>query len=231
MSDNDSNKPVRGISTISKELDEARNDNTYKNAFKALGMAVVCTVISYIGYEYANTIYVWLWILTALAWFAGIGMLIFGKSMEEDRRKKIAALEAELAKAKADRYGQPKASATAQGSAAVEPAVTTAPARPKIRLSVGDTAPVSDSMSHPTPTTPSAPHTQAAVPVTPSRNTTTDPSPSDAHPQVHAPSPTGWVRRTASTAPDVSAQTKFCGHCGKPIDATTKFCGYCGQAV
>lgn len=101
----DNDKPVRGVNTIREELDKERNDNTYKSAFGALAMAVVGTIIAYVGYEYANTIYVWLWIGTGIAWIVGIGMLVFGKSMEDERHKKIAELEAELAEAMAARDG------------------------------------------------------------------------------------------------------------------------------
>lgn len=252
MSNNTNGQPVRGVSTIRAELNEARNDNTYKLAFKALGAAVVCTLLSYAGYQFLDTIYVWLWVITGIAWIVGIGLLVFGKSIEDDRHEKIAKLEAELAKAQAARDYQPKAVATTHGTEA--PA---APVRPKIQVSVGGaaSAPTSGPVSAPAPTLIPAPAMpmsgimpQATIPTTPPSNMPNAapvPPQTTAHPKESAPmssvapTPTGWVRRTASATPSASTsptpatptQPRFCGHCGKPIEGPSRFCGYCGQPL
>lgn len=97
--------PVRGVHTIQEELDKARNDNTYRNAFGSLGIGAVFAVLAVFGYTVLNTIYVWCWIFAGLGLIGGVVMLIFGKSMEDDRHRRIAELEAELAEARAAQAG------------------------------------------------------------------------------------------------------------------------------
>lgn len=63
MTDSDKH-PVRGVNTIREELRKERDGNTYKAAFGALATAVVGTLLSYAGYEWANRIYIWLWLGT-----------------------------------------------------------------------------------------------------------------------------------------------------------------------
>ena len=131
MTDSDKH-PVRGVNTIREELRKERDGNTYKAAFGALAAAVVGTLLSYAGYEWANRIYIWLWLGTGAAWLAGIGMLVFGKQMERERLEKIAALEKELDEAIAAKEGRKPASApkapTQTASRAPAPAPVPAPA-------------------------------------------------------------------------------------------------------
>ncbi|KFI97926.1 zinc ribbon domain-containing protein [Bifidobacterium stellenboschense] len=219
MTDDDG-KPVRGVNTIREELDKARGENTYKSAFAALGAAIVGTVLSYVGYEYANTVYVWLWIGTGAAWLAGIGMLVFGKSMEDDRHKKIAELEAELAKATAARDGDRSRSngpATAETPSPAGPKSTStaSPIRPPAPVPLPEPAasPRADAAPAPLPGwTPQAARTKTA-PLPPSTPTT----PTAA---THGPSPT-------TPAHD----RKFCGQCGAQLQHDMTFCTRCGARV
>lgn len=216
MSNSTNGQPVRGVSTIRAELNEARNDNTYKMAFKTLGVAVVCTLLSYAGYQFLNTIYVWLWVATGIAWLIGIGMLVFSKSIENDRHRKIAALEAELAKAQAASVSVPKAIGTPNTEA---PA---APARPKMQFSVGGAASV------PTPVpTPAPASTLIPAPAKPAPIVSVPPTPPSA-PVATAPS-VGTA--TATPSPTTTTQPRFCNHCGKPVEGPSRFCGYCGQPL
>ena len=238
----DNDKPVRGVNTIREELDKERNDNTYKSAFGALAMAVVGTIIAYVGYEYANTIYVWLWIGTGIAWIVGIGMLVFGKSMEDERHKKIAELEAELAEAMAARdggrsrsdgaaatHGRSSVSATAD-AVKPEPTSPASPVLPPVPA-VGATASASVAappMPGPAPRTAPA---RVRLPV-PMPGTAPLPLADETLPATGTqpvPLPTGApaaATHGATTTP--SRDFKFCGQCGARIKRDVAFCTQCG---
>ncbi|KAB7791446.1 cytochrome c-type biogenesis protein [Bifidobacterium leontopitheci] len=97
----DENKPVRGISTIQKELDEQEKSNSYKTAFAALGVGAALTLFAFIMYQPPfNTIYVWAWIAGPIALLCGVIFLVTAKSEEEKRHQKIAQLREELAEAR-----------------------------------------------------------------------------------------------------------------------------------
>lgn len=96
----DENKPVRGISTIRKELAEQEESNSYKTAFTALGVGAAVTLFAFIMYQPPfNTIYVWAWVVGVLSLLAGVVFLFTAKSEEEKRHRKIAQLREELAEA------------------------------------------------------------------------------------------------------------------------------------
>ncbi|PLS26080.1 zinc ribbon domain-containing protein [Bifidobacterium parmae] len=213
MTDDDG-KPVRGVNTIREELDKARGENTYKSAFAALGAAIVGTALSYVGYEYANTVYVWLWIGTGAAWLAGIGMLVFGKSMEDDRHRKIAELEAELAAATAARDGDrprpngPAAAAPNPAARAVPPAASS-----PVPLPEPVASPHADAAPAPLPGwTPQAARAKT-VPLPPS-------APSAPAAATHGPSPTPPAH-----------DCRFCGQCGAKLQRDMTFCTRCGARV
>lgn len=205
MPDSDK-RPVRGVNTIREELRKERDGNTYKAAFGALATAVVGTLLSYAGYEWANRIYIWLWLGTGAAWLAGIGMLVFGKQMERERREKIAALEKELDEAIAAKEGRKPASA------------------PKAPTQTASRAPASRSTPAPMPRPASAaPSTTfqvpAAAPVAvPAPKATSSHAPCS-HP-VPVPTPAAGVPMPQRPA--------HCRNCGAPIDAAARFCGHCG---
>lgn len=194
------NKPVRGISTIQRELDDQLNDNTYKNAFKTLGLTIVFTVVAYIGYHFANTIYVWLWILTGIGWIASIGMLVFGKRIEAERQQKIAELQAELEQAR--HPGKAAASAsTPSVKSASTPSVKSASA-PSVK-------------STPTPSPAPAPVRYTAT----RPSTATPATPAATAPASAAPAPASAERPRfcGHCGQPVDATTKFCGHCGQAV--------------
>ena len=163
MTDSDKH-PVRGVNIIREELRKERDGNTYKAAFGALATAVVGTLLSYAGYEWANRIYIWLWLGTGAAWLAGIGMLVFGKQMERERLEKIAALEKELDEAIAAKEGRKPASAPK------------APTQTASRAPAPAPAPVPLPSSTPVPLPSSARASASAVPVP-------TPAPAQSHPQ------------------------------------------------
>lgn len=234
MTDDDG-KPVRGVNTIREELDKARGENTYKSAFAALGAAIVGTVLSYVGYEYANTVYVWLWIGTGAAWLAGIGMLVFGKSMEDDRHKKIAELEAELAKATAARDGDRSRSngpATAETPSPAGPKSTStaSPIRPPVPAAgAARTVPPATTAPVPLPEPVVSPHADAAPAPLPgwtpqAARTKTIPLPPSA--------PTMPTAATHGPSPTTPAHDrKFCGQCGAQLQRDMTFCTRCGARV
>lgn len=181
MTDSDKH-PVRGVNTIREELRKERDGNTYKAAFGALATAVVGTLLSYAGYEWANRIYIWLWLGTGAAWLAGIGMLVFGKQMEQERLEKIAALEKELDEAIAAKEGRKPAS------------VPKAPTQTTSRMPAPAPAP--------TPTPTPAPRPASAAPSTTFR------VPVPAPATVPAPVPFPSSARASASAVPVPAPTQ-----------------------
>lgn len=201
MTDQSEHHPIRGVNTIQKELDDQLKDNSYRNAFSALGMGAVFTVISFAGLI-AHIIFIWAWIFAALGLLSGVMLLVTAHSSEEERHRKIEALRRELAEAQSRQFTATPAvpaNETAHNPVpASKPEIAPVPQPPQASVPVA-----------PIPARPPVPLPEPTL-----QNSAQQPEPPAESPEPAAPAP-----------------ARFCYRCGGAINPANKFCGACGAKL